>query len=115
MSTQANVEAMTPEALQAMVLELQKTVQLQAVSLAQGGKATKERKRIIKVNAKGGLFISDPSFKCWSDAKQKEYIGSINIHAYQLGMFATLLKDDTFRQEIVDYMETMGQAPIESE
>lgn len=110
MSTQTNVEAMTPEAMTAMILELKKQNDLLKVANATGAKVKKERQRIIKTNAKGGLFISDPKFVCWSDAKQKEYIGSINIHAYQLGMFATLLSDDAFRKEIVDYMQTMEQS-----
>ena len=58
-------------------LKMLEAIEQVAVSAARSG----GNKRTISTNKSGGLFVSDPGFKCYSTAKSKDYQGSFNMDA----------------------------------
>ena len=72
-------------------------------------KAPVKRKPIAKITDKGGLYFSAPKMLAFSEAKQKEYICGINIHAYQLQAFHTFLSDPSLIKMVLDAMGSTKQ------
>ena len=68
-------------------------------------------KRLIKQNAGGGLYVTDPSFKAWSDKKSKWYTAGVNINV-AWDVIRALFSDDDLLLEIRAYVELVDkQAP----
>ena len=61
--------------------------------------------RTIKANASGGLFIRDPSFRCYSADKSKSYTGCLNVDP---DLMRALVNDDELLGAIRDYLQTSG-------
>jgi hypothetical protein len=85
MATTINLGSMTMGALMAaaiagQITQDQATAELERrESAAKASAGTGAKKRTIKRNQSAGLFVSDPAFRCYSQAKQKEYQGSFNM------------------------------------
>ena len=87
-----------------LLAEQNAQLQAQVASKTLGQK--KKYKLLIKVNEKGGIFIQDTSVKAFSDRTQKEYVPSINIHAYQLEAFKSILSDSKTCAKVIDVINT---------
>jgi len=61
--------------------------------------------RTIKANNAGGLFIRDPSFKCYSADKSKEYVGCLNVDP---DLFRCLLANDGLLNDIRAFLKDSG-------
>jgi hypothetical protein len=62
--------------------EAQRQLEAIAKQFPELTKKKTERKRIIKVTEKGGLFISDPTMVAKSKAG-REYIAGVNVHSLE--------------------------------
>jgi hypothetical protein len=47
--------------------------------LAQLSGGGKSRQRVIKLNKNGGLYVTDPSMRCYSEGKGKHYQAGVNL------------------------------------
>jgi len=61
-------------------------------------------KRIVKRNTSGGIYITDSNMKGYSEKKGKEYQAGINIQAYQLEAWATVLSDPSLIKDVLEVM-----------
>lgn len=61
--------------------------------------------RTIKENSSGGLFIRDPSFKCYSADKAKEYTGGVNLDP---DLARALFGNPDLCKAIADYLQATG-------
>ena len=59
--------------------------------------------RTIKENASGGLFIRDPSFRCYSADKSKEYTGCLNVDP---DLMRCLLGNAALLDDIREFLRT---------
>ena len=48
-------------------------------ALAQKAQAPRAQQTIVKLNSVNGLFIRDPSFRAWSENKEKHYTACVNV------------------------------------
>ena len=61
--------------------------------------------RTIKVNSSGGLYVRDPSFKCWSGDKSKEYTGGVNLDP---DLARALFGNPDLCKAVHDYLQATG-------
>lgn len=107
--------SITKEELENLVKQQAQTIQALNSSMKELEKrATKQpgtaSKRIIKRNTKGGIFISDPKMKAFSETKGKDYQCGINIHQYQLKAFWNMINDDGLMADIKKVFKSEGVA-----
>lgn len=72
--------------------------------LAQAGlevRKQREVKRVITVNKNGGLYVKDPTFKAWSDKKNKEYVAGLNM---DMKVARELFNNEELLQEIRNFI-----------
>lgn len=65
-------------------------------------KASPVGKLVIKKNKSGGLYVTSPMFKCWSERLSKVYTGGINFDAgVAIALWADTPEAASLRADIV--------------
>tara|TARA_R110000803_G_scaffold164074_1_gene227816 strand:- start:118 stop:459 length:342 start_codon:yes stop_codon:yes gene_type:complete len=82
------------DALQAQITAINKIVPETAV--------TKKTNMIIKLNSKGGVYVTHPAFKAYSSAKEKFYTAGINMDK---NVFKELFTNKPLIMEILAFIE----------
>jgi hypothetical protein len=94
------------EAKQPTVAELMALVQsLQEQVKAKPRTGSTKFKLLAKPNAKQGLFFQVSEIKEHSARTGKDYTPSMNVHNYQIGSFLAVLKNEAYRNAVIEAIE----------
>lgn len=69
--------------------------------ISQLSQPPKGKKRIVKLNTSGGLFVTDPTFKAWSARLSKQYTAGVNL---DINVARALFNNDELLKEIRQFL-----------